>query len=99
MALLKFFYLDNNRIAQKRLQNMFSTMANVEQVLSYQEAVQLINDQPDFDAFFIDHQLKHKSGIQFACYIRSILKYDAKPVFLLAPVINEMLAYLSLIHI
>ncbi|MCK5146120.1 response regulator [bacterium] len=93
MAKPIFLYLDNNRIAQKRLENTFKEKADIIAAQSMAEAKEIIAELPEIACFFVEYQLKTKTGLHFARIIRGINKYDASPVFLLAPMINEMLAY------
>ena len=88
-----FFHLEDNRIAQRILQNTFREMADFISARTFEEAQESLRTLPDVSCFFIDDLLPGKSGLTFVRKIRFIEKYDMVPVFLLTSTVTPDIAF------
>jgi CheY-like chemotaxis protein len=89
MSKMTFFHLEDNRIAQRVLQNALREMADFISARTVNEADELLSSLPDVDFFIIDYYLEGKTGLAFVRKIRSIDKYDMVPVIILTSTITQ----------
>ena len=88
-----FFHLEDNRIAQRVLQNTLKEIGTFISTRSIKKAEDNLSTLPDVSAFFIDNLLEDGSGLTIVKKIRSITKYDLSPIFLITSTVTPDLAY------
>ncbi len=88
-----FFHLEDNRVAQKLLQNTFKEIASFTSAQTLKEAEEIPKRKPSIDCFFIDLNLGNENGIIFLKKIRTMKEYDLSSAFLLTSTLTNNIAY------
>lgn len=88
-----FFHLEDNRVAQKLLQNTFNEIAEFTSAQTLKEADAHIANIPTIDCFFIDLNLGAENGLTFLKKIRTIKDYDLSLAFILTSTLTNNIAY------
>lgn len=91
-----FFHLEDNKVAQKLLQNTFKEIADFSSAQTIKEAEQMIQNKPQIDCFFIDLNLGNENGLVFLKKIRTISEYDNSSAFILTSTLTNSVAYKSM---
>ena len=73
-----FFHLEDNRVAQKLLSNIFKESADFISIQTVKQANNAIIDNPEIDCFFIDLNLDNESGMDFLKNISTMVPTPLK---------------------
>lgn len=88
-----FLHLEDNRIAQRVLQNTFREIADFVSARTVSEAEKLIESLPEIECFIVDYHLETQTGFDFIKKVRMIQSYDLVPVILMTSTITSEIAY------
>ncbi len=90
---VQVFHLEDSKIAQKILKKILGDGVDICVATSKEEAIALINDEPEVTIFVVDYRLYDGNGIEFIEHVRSMSKYSEIPILFQSSNMTNSIAY------
>lgn len=96
MTNLRILYVDNSKVAYKRLLQVMDVVADLDWAATQNEAKAMLQEHR-FDCFIIDQDLADGTGLELISHVRSLPEYSDVPIVLYSASLNNELAYQAMV--
>ncbi len=90
---VQVFHLEDSKIAQKILKKILGEGVDICVAASKEEAITLINGEPEVSNFVVDYRLYDGNGIEFIEHVRKMSKYSEVPILFQSSNMTNSIAY------
>ncbi len=90
---VQVFHLEDSKIAQKILKKILGDGVDICVASSKEEAITLVNGEPDVSIFVVDYRLYDGNGIEFIEHVRGMSKYSEVPILFQSSNMTNSIAY------